>query len=531
MTTYENIPIEHRWGCKEEDIKLQKTYSKQQIKNLTHDQIKKTCSYDHRIGYNKFRIILLEMVYNHNLSLLKQQEENLEKFIKLANKKYSRYRFQKIAFDLFEYVTLYDLQNNTENGKTIILTELSKVIDLTKMNLEKMYDILKLSNCHENLFQEFIQTYMLNEYKKFEIINEFLTEYKEEIKDKVPSFFDLKDGKVKMFKNNIMKKFKIPFEEVEYNLCIDEARLIINGKQGYSKQFTGRLSYASILFLKFLKYDENMITEFIRQFHSYEKRYISSINIVKNRDVTMKILYELFDDLKIDKIEDINSISNNEIIKALQTLKLYKYDTYCLILDVLEDSEKKEALKAMSPPSIKNITVIKNFQLRGEWESKLLDDIKKEIIPIVNKNSTYKEERINGLLRAYVGCLEFINKYSIEKYNKQAELALKWFIYNCNKDMIKDVILQYCKTKECDQSRIKSTNPTHQGNNAYNYMLSMFKHGLKNYISCHTEILTFKKANFLNIIEDQAIPFDKDERRVISNEEYENMLKVVEENS
>lgn len=525
---YKYLPkdVKNKYAYIQEYNKLVKKYGIEKLVNMTFDEIKEFSKGKMKYMYDIKKLNVFKVVGNPNDTNCLFQVN--DEFIKLKNlfdtkrnlKQFPYYKLRDLAYMIFEKITIEDIELGSESAKDFLFNIPSK-------KAKYFLEIILVCEYDLELYKIFIDKYELYTDINNGIMLPFSTEYKDRILEFDNTFFntDSKYKSLKKFVRGMGVKNLTFFNDEVHEV---DVLIFLSGKH-----FKGQYKFIHILFLEYMQYPN--VDKYFKQYYR-QKRRLESMSVIPDtflNVVNVRAFYKL---LELSHNDSITNLVNEEknhpiLIKNLKKCGKPKV-IFRLIIDyVVSSQEIRDKIIFLCPARFRCGNVIDFFNNTSEWHKKLLEDIISQVENRVKNNSTYVEDRIYKLKRTYIRCLNFIEKYTIINYGKPQIDALKWFIYNCNINMVSDVILQYGNSIESDQQRVKSVNPSHQAKRPVNNMFSLFRQGLKNYISCHTETLTLKMSDFTNNIEKKIEPFDSNIRRVLRDEEFDRMMKTVEGNA
>jgi hypothetical protein len=104
---------------------------------------------------------------------------------------------------------------------------------------------------------------------------------------------------------------------------------------------------------------------------------------------------------------------------------------------------------------------------------------------------------------------------------------LRWFLENCEVDMVESTILAYAAIGTVYNDRVKSAHSKHHADQRVTQMLSLFKLRLKDRVACHPQVVTMKANQLIGRIPNERIPFDEMQRRTYTDAEMDRMLDFV----
>jgi integrase len=239
-------------------------------------------------------------------------------------------------------------------------------------------------------------------------------------------------------------------------------------------------------------------------------------------------------DTCLEKIE-------NALIYDMATIinKISSLHNSCLAYTILKryyevhNPAKIALLENASTYIMKQIRRADQFKLASEWRKKLLNDIVDCYRYKITQTSAYPQEYLSDIEYKCCVILEHIEKYTrvVHKIPHEND-AIRWFLFNCSGDGVKNVLIDYGRSLDVDHTRVKNTYEDHHAKRSIVFALGMFKTDAMKSLLQHktyTEIEALGTASILNHIENLRI-IGESKRRVYLDEEIEKMLKDVENN-
>ena len=338
---------------------------KKKIKNELTEYIKKE-------NKNEENIIIFEGDLN--------QEDILKKFC-IANKKeiISLFRYGYVVQERFINILLEKVQNN--------VTQLPNLIFYQKKNNEnkdfyrEVDRILLAKNDIEiSQFSVYYKAEFIQKEKEYELIeNEYINGENLKLSQKSINFIEIKNSIEGIFKRKYNKK-KDDDDDIFFNYSISE-----NSKKTKNGELRNNSSYISakefLSLYKELSLDYKSINIIFIFDSSYKKDFISISKIITHNFIVNKIdfsfnlyfvhvepdtpyIYEISVNSKIDELNNLMKIKDEEVLKAGSEISKLKEDSEKLKIDSEKkmeklkiDSEKKmEKLKKDSEKKIENLT-------------------------------------------------------------------------------------------------------------------------------------------------------------------------------
>jgi integrase len=240
-------------------------------------------------------------------------------------------------------------------------------------------------------------------------------------------------------------------------------------------------------------------------------------------------------DICLEKIENALTYDMTTIVNKISGLH-----NSCLAYTILKryyevhDFSKVALLENASTYMMKQIRRADQFKLTSEWRKKLLNDIADCYRYKITQTSAYPQEYLGDIEYKCCVILEHIEKYARVAHKiPQENDAIRWFLFNCSGDNVKNALIDYGRSLDVDHTRVKNTHEDHHAKRSIVFALGMFKtDAMKSLLQSktYTEIEALGTSSILNHIENLRI-IGESKRRVYLDEEIEKMLKAVENDS
>jgi len=289
--------------------------------------------------------------------------------------------------------------------------------------------------------------------------------------------------------------------------------------------------------------------------------------IVNNRIIILKLLnckhIEKLNDLKnarLERVQYLRNIANNlklrikfvkEIDVHMEGLDLLeKKDVGVIIQLVKQYTYKKKIMKVVEYviKDVKKIEKIKkylsyeyttynkvDFFFLNRKDHSLFDifnKIMEEHEEGLHKTSAYVKDRITDYKLRIVNFLEYIDIFVSNEIKLKTEGnkdPILNFFHTCTESQIYELLLNYGSLSSYDNTKVKSKNSKHHQARHRLTIAVMFLKKLDTICThCSTYIKSLKISLFLNQIENKSELLDWDKRRVYTDEEVDNMVKIAD---
>jgi len=267
--------------------------------------------------------------------------------------------------------------------------------------------------------------------------------------------------------------------------------------------------------------------EKIRVCEAYKScTFLNGFAHIKLRDFSVvdkclgKIENALTDDIH-SVVEKISSLHNDGL--AYNILRRY-FEVH--------DPTKLPSFESTSTHTMRQIRRADQFKLTSEWRRNLLNNIADYYRYKITQTSAYPREYLCNIEYKCCVILEHIEKFARTVYKIPLENdAIRWFLFNCSGEDVKNAIIDYGRGLEVNHERVKNTHEDHHAKRSIVFALGMFKtDAMKTLLQpkTYTEIEALGTASILNHVENLRI-IGESKRRVYLDEEIASMLDVVQD--
>jgi integrase len=257
-------------------------------------------------------------------------------------------------------------------------------------------------------------------------------------------------------------------------------------------------------------------------------------NIIKLKDklalkikivrVELDIIYTMM------KILDLRTIKCAKVADIANLIKSHKEHIYAFrIVEyyLRKNKEKLQNVINLIPLKYTGYTVADEFCKDNPWRTSLVKLIYDTNIDRVKAKSSYVESVMKKLIYSSVVFLKYLDSYCSKNYPAiKTNDYIKWFLATCTKDMVMNVILEYGKTINVQNERVKNVVDGHHAKRNISTIVSLFKNTLK-MVPCYREIHSIVPSTLTINIENKRVIADSNTRRVYLKKEIDDMLLCV----
>ena len=271
-------------------------------------------------------------------------------------------------------------------------------------------------------------------------------------------------------------------------------------------------------------------------------KHVEKLNELKNERLErVQYLRDIANNLKLRikfvkeidvHMEGLDLLEKKDVGDIIQLVKQYTYKKKIMkvIEYVIKNKEKIEKIKKYLSYEYTTYNKVDFFFLNRKDHSlfDIFNKIMEEHEEGLHKTSAYVDSRITDYKLRIVNFLEYIDGF-ISKVCKEKVDPILNFFHTCTESQMYDLLLSYGNDSAHDNSKVKSKNSKHHQARHRLTIAVMFLKKLDTICThCSTYIKSIKISSFLNQIENKSELLDWDKRRVYTDDEVDNMLKMAE---
>lgn len=299
------------------------------------------------------------------------------------------------------------------------------------------------------------------------------------------------------------------------------------------RQYMGK----KIHFLEFCgnQHVEKLLKEKKREDHIRE--YCTELRkAMKREDCRLYGLFTVYEAFEDDGgLENVHNMKADDIMERFESLTQDYNLAYSVIVHLLAKHDARQQLEeitAAASAKLKGITMADEFRATSEWRRSMLDGVMDKHKVRVQTTATHKEDTLTKLEYVTTRLLLFIDDYAARTFPDMVQGEkdpIKWFLSGCTPDMVRDLILEYGKSQNVDNTRVKGQVHQHHAKRSVSQILTFFQDHGAHLIPCSDRLHDLSVSYFVKRIENRRQHLNPGRRRVYRDEEISAMKEVVKE--